>query len=674
MKLNKNFFALIGIGLIILIVLGLFAYFYIAPFGAQVVYQFTSSNKDKISVIKGAQSSENINNNATSTLIIPEQTIRQNIVTFNLKLLSNNIQGIWVNLKFKGDPKELKIGVKGELKGKYIYQPLYNKLLEDLSGEQINNGILFWQKGKEFNSFADFTKNPPTDKLTATYFFDPLEIYSYQPASAIVGEFSSNKLLRGTHELLIRVDQSPLEIDVKKQDQNMYKGPDVLSVEVYKEDTLLATKVIPDDGIVDATNLMLQPQDAKLELKDIEPGIYRLLLSDKSIGSDVRISSIEINQKNVVFNSPIFIVDSKPTSLFTNASQVSVSTAHLAGLQTLKINGNKDFEIAKKGEVYNIDLINATQNQKQASKSANLNQTLSEIDIPKNDLGIKGDGYFTFDKNSFFNTEPLNSIDLTGLTDTGSIDYVIARYQKVQKDGDWNVAQVYFDPKDINVDGNKLYFSLESPGLSQSQGEIAIGSLEVTVNKPGWFNNPSNGGAGEQEIISNTLAPIATVTKESEGFLTKIINFFKNLWPFKSVISNQQPVISKTPKATNSPTPTPIPIPTPILTLKDTVIVTIQNGGGAIGIATKYSDLFKKAGFKNVQAENVSLASKEATISVNKDEKTELESTVTEIETIISPDYGIVNRIITADKNNIIVILGAIPTPTPTPTVSPSAH
>jgi len=75
MKLNKNILVFLGIGLAILIVLGFFTFYYIAPFGTQVVYQFTSNNKDKVSALNGAEQSESINNNATNTLTIPNKQL-----------------------------------------------------------------------------------------------------------------------------------------------------------------------------------------------------------------------------------------------------------------------------------------------------------------------------------------------------------------------------------------------------------------------------------------------------------------------------------------------------------------------------------------------------------------------------------------------------------------------
>ncbi|OGH05961.1 MAG: hypothetical protein A2W22_03470 [Candidatus Levybacteria bacterium RBG_16_35_11] len=683
MKFNKNLYAFIGIGVVALIILGFLGYQYIAPFGATVIYQFTVSDKDKISTLKGAEQSETIDSNATNALTIPAQTIRSNIVTFNLKLLSKKIDGVWVNLKFKGNPDEVKIGVKGDIKDPYLYKPLYNKVIEDLKNSQRDNGLIFWQKSEKFKSFSDFARKPPLDKLASAYFFDPVEIYSYQPVSSSLGTFSANKLLRASHELLIRVSKSPLQIEVEKQDQNLYKGPDILSTELYKENKLLLKKEIRDDGVIEATNLRLQSQAVKLELNDLNPGVYRLLLLDKSKGGDIRINSIKINQKNVIFKSPIFIVDDKPVSLLTTASQVIVYTSHPEGLQTLKINDSKDFEIAKRGEIYHIDLTQTPQNQ------ATVASKLNKINIPKNDLVIKGDGVFTFDKNSFFNPDPLNSINLADITDASQVDYIIARYQKIKKEGDWNITQAYFDPKDINIDGDKLYFSLESPGLAQAGGEIIISSLEVTVDKPGWFNKPVTsseeldtiedrgffgniwtsateffGGIGDS--ITGFLGGIGSLVSGFFGNTwTTTSDFLVNLWPFgetRSTGSGQVP--TPTAKPTDTPTPTP--------SLKEKVKITVQNGGGTPGIAAKYQDLLKDAGFKNVETGNA-LNIKNATISVNKDQEKDLDSVISEIESIMSKEYETIERKTTAEKDELIVILGELPSPTPTATPTPES-
>jgi hypothetical protein len=675
MKFTNNIFIFILISIVTLIVIGFFGYKYISPYGAQVIYKFTESDKDKLSKLNGAEPSENIDLNATNALTIPEQTIRTNIVTFNLKLLSNKIEGVWVNLKYKGNPKEIKIGVKGNTKEVYQYKPLYNEVLETLNNPLIINDIIFWQKVKKYNSFQDFTNNIPKDKTTAIYFFNTSDIY--QETYPDLGNFTFNKLLRGSHQLLISVNKLPLTVTISKQDQNMYKGEDPLTIEVYRDSELLDTKKIPDDGITNASNLRMQPQEAKIELKNIKPGIYKLVLSDKSTGGDVRISSITINQKKVIFNSPIYVVDNKPTTLITNAPNITAITYHEEGLQNLKINENRIFEIKKIGETNEINLTDQVLNQNSSTKSTILNQKISEIYIPKNDLYIKGDGYFSFDKNSFFNPNPLNSIDLSALIDISNIDYIIAKYQKVKKDGDWNITQAFFDPKDINVIGDKLFFTLESPGLKQNNAEIIINNLEVTVNKPGLFGNKT--------IISNEKLNISKLN--NNNFLiniwTNISNFLLKLWQYNSNNYQKTKLTENEliePINTSITSPTPIlpseKIPTPTPNYKERIYISVQNGGRVSGTAAKYADILKKAGFKNVESKNASnLMINNATISINKDDKIDLESTISEIKEILRIDYDIFNENYDTVKGKIEIILGSIPkstsTTSPTPTIIP---
>ncbi len=660
MKLNKNLITFLGIGLIILLVLGFLTFYCIGPFGAKVVYQFTSGDKDKLSILKGAQPSEGIKNNATNTLTIPEQTIRKNIATLNLTLLSQKIGGVWVNLKFKGDPQELKIGVKGSLKDPYLYKPLYNRILEDLNGIKIDNGFLFWQKVKKYKDLSEFSKDSssPSGKLTAIYFIDPMDIAVINPSSQKSEQlFSVSTPLRGTNTMYIKVDRTPFILNISKQDLNMYKGPDPLSVEIYKESDKIYQKTIPDDGIIEASNISMQPQKINIRIDTLELGIYKVLLTDQSRKSDVLISKIETNQLNFIFFSPVTFLGSSSANFWTNSTNITLRTGRT--LQTIKIDDKSNLNMDTLGKTFVYDL----QNQKQldiypkAAVGLQVKTAIHKLTIPKSDLTIKGDGYFAISKDSFFNPDPFNSIDLTSVTDTSSVDYIVANYQKVKKDGDWNIAQVYFDPKDINIDGDKLYFSLDLPGLSQAGGEITISSLEMTVNKPGWFNSANNNSI-------NTSTPVATVTKTSEGFLSRIVNFFKNLWPFKSTTHSANSGQGKT-ELTNTPTPTPIP------TLKDKLKISVQNGGGAAGIAAKYADLFKTEGFNNVESGNSPSDIKNASISYNKAQEGELESTLSQIETILNNDYKTVNRITTADKDKINIILGELPKPTPA--ASPTA-
>ena len=265
-------------------------------------------------------------------------------------------------------------------------------------------------------------------------------------------------------------------------------------------------------------------------------------------------------------------------------------------------------------------------------------------------MSINGDGYFAFSKESFFNPEPIKTVDLSTVSDIEKIDYIIANYQPVKKEGDWKVAQAYFDPKNIKVDGDKLYFSLESPELSSYGGEIVIDNLEVTVKKPGWI-----------KAISPT--PKITEEKQAPNFFQKIINFFKNIFSKKKNLP--PPPIE--PSSTSKPTPTPDP--------KTVFTITVFNSGAGKGAAGKFATILNQAGFTHAEATNAaSFDLKNASISYNiKDTKIE-KKLIEEIIGLLKKSYDIVKEDGQAKETGVKVILGENPKEiTPTLTKTPEA-
>jgi hypothetical protein len=139
--------------------------------------------------------------------------------------------------------------------------------------------------------------------------------------------FSINTPLRGTHTLYIKVDRKPFILNISKQDLNTYKGADPMTVEIYKESDKIYQKDIPDDGIVEASNISLQSQKINIRIDNPELGIYKVLLNDESKKSEVLISKIETNQPNFIFSSPVTFLGSSSTNLWTNSSYVAFKTS-----------------------------------------------------------------------------------------------------------------------------------------------------------------------------------------------------------------------------------------------------------------------------------------------------------------------------------------------------------
>lgn len=596
-KRNQLIFISAGVaGLLLLVFFLLFKF--VAPFGAVVKYQFSADKgREKVSDLMGAQSGADITTNSKDTLVIPSQVIRQEIVTFNLQLLSKDIEGVWANLRFKGEPREIKMGVRGNTNDKYLYQPLYQRDLEGAQREKVDDELSFWQKEHSYTDFAEFIAKPPMDKVTAAYYFDPSDIVELQAKNpkAKQGNFAKDLVLRGTHTFYVQVAKDQLEINVTKQDDNGYDGEDTLTIKVEKNGQQLAQQTIPDDGIVDRGSLQMQAQKATVRVDEAVPGIYKVILNDNTKNADVQITHLAVNQAKVVFASPIFVLGENPTSIWTNSKNITVLTYHKESLQTVKLDNERDLEITEINKKYTFDL------------NKDKPQEIHRLIIPNNDLIVTGDGYFALSEDSFFNPEPIKTVPLMSLDSLNNADYAIARYASVKRDGEWKVASIYFEPKDIKVEGDKLYFSLESPGLSKSGGEYLIDNLEVTVKKPGFFEFKSDDksdtqGEQKQNIFARAWESVS--------------GFFQNIWskvtgwipkktkeePSPSPESGKDIIIVQ---SSPSPKPSPTQSPSPKPSVKTTSLpIIILNGGAEKGTAASMSAILKERGFSNVSTGN----------------------------------------------------------------------
>jgi len=136
-----------------------------------------------------------------------------------------------------------------------------------------------------------------------------------------------------------------------------------------------------------------------------------------------------------------------------------------------------------------------------ATGSANV-RDLHTLILPLNDLILSGDGFFAVTRDAYFNPQAVKTVDVTKISNIEIADYVVGRYAPVIKTGDWMEAQVFIDPKNIKVDADTLYFSLESPDLDASGGEITVDTLSITTTKPSWFGKTSAHVSGSWTIRS----------------------------------------------------------------------------------------------------------------------------------------------------------------------------
>ncbi len=476
---KKNRLVVIGVGTLGIFLILFLAYRYIAPFGALVKYTFT--NDKNAQQISGLEDSEAFYQNGGVLLKIPQQIIRKNVVTFNVKPKYKDISNVNVLLRFKGSPKEIKLGIKGDPKGKYTYKTLYNGILNPLPAA-TESGTFYWQKNPDFKGLSDFAANLPGIKLVGYFNYDPTQLLAAaksQPQQNV--STTINTVLRGSHVFSVRVTQSPFILKVEKTDLNTYDGEDKLQIKIEKGGQVLADKEIGDDGVTTNGGLQLASQSQEIRLDNAQPGVYKVTLKDLSKGTDVSINKIEVNQKGLVFSSPLYIVDPKPSNLLTDAKSIVLQTPRQEALQNVFLDGRYSLPVNKINTKFSYLLDKPLV----ASSSADFNKKdVHTLTLPLNNVFLNGDGNFAFNADSFFNLKQSNFLEISKIKSANDVDYIVANYTPVIKKGDFYEVNTTFTSHDFQLNGDNLYFSLESPDLANNGGEITVDSLEVSVTKP----------------------------------------------------------------------------------------------------------------------------------------------------------------------------------------------
>lgn len=341
----------------------------------------------------------------------------------------------------------------------------------------------------EFNTIDEFTnKMPDIDKIIQYNYpvISGEELTNYEISNDIL---EINKSFRGSHELLIYIGKDEqLNFTFTIQDINRNKGTDDFSVLAYN---MLGEKVgeakSADDGIEDANGLIRPERKVDLEISNLKFGAYRLVIN--SPNDEIFVKNIKTTQHLLMFKQKIFLTDNKeyeiilndkaltPTTLFTNSNSINARTSHISGLQTLKV-GWQNLEIDAKNINSKIDIIN---------------ENVTEIISPLNDVLIEGNGFFAFSIDQMFDSEAVMAKSADQVDDINDYNYVIANYPQAEQEGDWLVAEtsievpnLYFD----ETDDTNVSFIFSLPGLPENNRKLKINEVNIKFEKePITFKN-----------------------------------------------------------------------------------------------------------------------------------------------------------------------------------------
>jgi hypothetical protein len=657
---NKKLISLILASIFIVLFLSLAGYFankYFGIFRQKITFSNPLAPKTTPKAVNTSKSEG-------GALSLPSQVITLPTTRFAIDIGPKQIGSVTARLKFKPGPWEIKLGIRANPKEPYLYEPLYHRLLQDVSWDATEQfGETLYQKTRVYDSIAASIKDPPDYHDIASYNVNASllmqKLFSGGFDQTNAKPINQKTGLRGSHTFLVRVDKAPFTFKLTKQDLNAVPGEDTYIADVYRGIELLEEKTIPDDGFTGTEKLKRDPQSTEFTFDNVPPGIYKIIATNK--GGDSLITALETNQSKLVIQNLVYAFSTNPMTIYTTYSPMTLTAVQKGFEQTITLNDKIPLDLKNAAQKYVFDLDKLNPGKKPAD--------LNALEIPKTNVVLRAVGYFALSRDQYFDPSIIHTTDLTKISSLDSVKYLLTPVQKAKPDGDWLVSEITIDATSIKRDEtNKLYVSLESPGLATSGGKLEIGSFEVGVDIPGIFANKSDKDNTEKSSI---LSKISAMPKKIGSFFSdtyqKVVSFFvdsfnsifhKNGEPIKIDFlteTSPQPSPQPRPEADQPLAETPAATPSPTPEAAKTVTVKVLNGGAPAGYAKKYADLIKNAGYINVVASNADSASVSGALITY---PIVSEPDVKIIEGILKTEYTIIQKTADDKTTDITVTIG----------------
>lgn len=403
-------------------------------------------------------------------------TLLDEPVYFSVTPPSGNFTSVNVEVLFDpGETPTFEIGGLQDVAAQaFDFRPLANTLLEELdwTRHELGGGLAVFSRDPKSYAYQTFLETPPDRSIVATYratFPTPYRLPEYVPLG-VRQKFDVS--LRGPHELLTYIKNENFDFKIMFTDVNRTYGADEGFVRVYDElGNLMTEFVIRDDGNIYDNQEPSERTDVELYGRGWPEGVYRITLSGTS---DIIWRSLETSQRYLVAKNRVFIGDDvgylpapRPTSLYTNAQRVTLETQHQEGLQTVAI-GEASIVVDQVGAKYSRQI---------ASNG------VATLYSPVGDIKITGEGKYAFNRQSFFDPDP---VSLTAFTDleNSDIEHVLANLTPVNSVEGWRVASAEFDVSALAQENGAYKFALSAPGIHDNLGQVSVHAIHVTFQKP----------------------------------------------------------------------------------------------------------------------------------------------------------------------------------------------
>ncbi|MFH1235784.1 MAG: hypothetical protein V1685_02495, partial [Parcubacteria group bacterium] len=338
-----------------------------------------------------------------------------------------------------------------------------------------------------YSSVDDFLSRLPDPETIAQYNYHLtpyLELPGYQKSSE---QITVEKSIRGSHEIRTYIgpdEDSNFIFTV--QDINRHPGEDLFAVNIYDTRGIkVYERTLEDDGETLASGRVLPERLLNILLEEIPFGTYRIEILAPD---DIFIKRIATFQKLVMFKKNLYLAENveyqpvlgdkslAPTTVYTNVPTVTMRTSHENGLQIVRVR-DEDVIMRDLHQGYSVsDLTGVTR-----------------IVSPKNDIVLRGNGYFAFSPSQLFDPDYGDIHELDGISDIDTFSYIIAHYPQATSVNGWNIASASVEVPYLynnTANGKFVNFIIQLSGMPEQNKMLKVRSLSIVFEKdPITLNN-----------------------------------------------------------------------------------------------------------------------------------------------------------------------------------------
>jgi len=340
---------------------------------------------------------------------------------------------------------------------RYDLKPIDNKGLDYLmlTWHKIEeNGHLFLQKNDNYSSLAEWEKDLARGELKgcesgpenclAVYNYNPpynYQMSNYRTAVPIV----LDKPLRGAHQFYVYLKNEVLRLDMSFVDLNQGLKPAPIEIILSKDNKTITTRRVDDANLSPGSGLIEEKQ-ILIEEKNLAAGVYKVEIK---ISDDVVIKKIISSVDRLAFINKVWPVSSNgELTLYTDADYLQVKALNPASLQDISFGGQE---------------FNLNETYRQFDFKTSAIEQIKKIKLKKDDVILENNGVFAWAPNSLFNPS-LPKVDRFFSVKTAA-KYIVADYKKPSEEEGFKTATVEFDLKGAYREKGKYSFMISVPGL-----------------------------------------------------------------------------------------------------------------------------------------------------------------------------------------------------------------